>query len=351
MSLINGVWNNLKFYAGGVAGAKLSWNDLKFYAGDVAGAKLLELNMRIRKNKNAGDVTYKYQRGYKNVLVFAAKRYAVQKLERELKSLLPKALKKIDKQAIDFVRKQQEARYVSLIKQRALSDTLAGYGTIKTKEGNTITAKDKYGTGVSGALIVSFDGEDSYTVQDGNGKFNTVTRFIIDLSPEISMNSNKNVVLTQVTGRDYTRKELVSGGDLEFSVNGTLVSDEPGVYPQSKVNQFMEIMQYNGIVNVNSHFFGNLNVKQIIIKDFNLARQEYMNVQPYSFSCVAVEPDEEIKVVRDTIQQINNDLALSPVNKWFKLTLTNKLAKIVSAATVSGVSAGLDALTEFNEPD
>lgn len=350
MSLINGVWS-----------------DLKFMAGDAAGSMLTNLAYRVHKNKNAGDVQYIYQRAYKNVLVFAAKRYLVQKAERELKAILPTMQRKFEKQMIDTVRAQQESRYAKLISTRTMQ--MQDYNQLKTKEGNIIKAKDKYGSPVIGSLILSYDGDDTVTVNDVDTgvdgeqvmkTFTTVTRYHIDLSPEISMSSNKNIVLTQVTGRDYTRKELVSGGDFQFQVNGSIVSDKPGVYPEDKVKAFLQIMQYNGIINVNSHFFGNMNVKQILIRDFNLDKQEYMNVQPYSFSCVAVEPDEEIKLVKDTIQELNSELILSPVNKWYQLVLKNKLAQIVTnaaintvtnAATTAAVNAGsmgLDALTGWN---
>ncbi len=75
--------------------------------------------------------------------------------------------------------------------------------------------------------------------------------------------------------------------------------------------------------------------------------------------CVAIEPDEEIKLVKDTIQELNQELVLSPMNKWYKLILNNKLAQIAADAVVnatihaavSGASLGMDELTSFNEPD
>ncbi|MCD8080129.1 MAG: DUF6046 domain-containing protein [Bacteroides sp.] len=46
----------------------------------------------------------------------------------------------------------------------------------------------------------------------------------VDLQPQVKVTTKNNVVLTQVQGRDYTRKELVSGGDFEISINGLITS-------------------------------------------------------------------------------------------------------------------------------
>ncbi len=351
--------------------AKGAWSNLKFYAGDATGAVLSNLALRIRKHKQQGNVDYVYQRAYKNVLVFAAKRYAIQKVESELKAILPRVKHQIANKQVQTARKQQKANYAQLIQNQ--QTVVENYGKIIVTSSNSgwnyIYAEDKNYKIVEEALILYYDQEEEYwyeqrelTTVDENGKeiksagtegFKTYTVAHIDLAPEITMNSTKNVVLTQVTGRDYTRKELVSGGDLQFTVTGSIVSNQQGVYPKTKVQAFLQIMKYNGIVNVSSFFFGNLNVAQLIIKDFSLHKQEYMNIQPYSFTCVAVEPDEEIKMVKDTISEINYEISTSSSNKWYQYILQNKLAKITTnatiAATTSVVSLGLDDLLSFND--
>ncbi|RHM92860.1 hypothetical protein DWZ35_14155 [Bacteroides caccae] len=182
--------------------------------------------------------------------------------------------------------------------------------------------------------------------------FDTKTVFHIDLAPKVSMNSSKNIILTQVQGRDFTRKELVSGGDMTYTISGSIVSNDEGVYPTEAVKRFVKIMQYNGIVNVNFITFGLLGVTRVIIKDFSLDAAEYKNIQPYSFTCVAVEPDDAITIQSDTIAVINKDLAESQWDSWYKTILDNKLAQmaaktalnVATNTTSSLAGAGLDEL-------
>ena len=52
-----------------------------------------------------------------------------------------------------------------------------------------------------------------------------------DLGATVSSQSSNNLILTKVQGRDYSRKELVSGGDINFTVTGKIVSNYPDIYP------------------------------------------------------------------------------------------------------------------------
>lgn len=182
-------------------------------------------------------------------------------------------------------------------------------------------------------------------------KFKTDKVFVIDLAPQIKIQSSKNIVLTKVQGRDYTRKELVSGGDLCFSVSGEIVSHHAGVYPQRDVQKFLDIMQHNGIISVNNLMFGQCKVKQVIIQSFNLETPKYCNVQPYSFTCVAVEPKESIQIVNDTIEALNISMTLTATErkqKWYNLVLNNFLNDIDSVTQKvvgSAISSTLDGLT------
>ena len=194
-----------------------------------------------------------------------------------------------------------------------------------TENGHKITAKDKYGNRVPEALMLHYDtnkliqvndrvaaqGEDSaYT-----NSFTTKTLCFIDMIARVTVSSDKNLVLTQVQGRDFTRKELVSGGDITFNVSGKMVSNSPDIYPENEVKKFVQTMQYSGVVKVNHLVFKQLGVDKIIIKNFNLGTSDCKNEQPYSFSCVAVEPDEAVMVTEDTIGVVNQTIQESSISK------------------------------------
>lgn len=364
------------------------WSNLVFNTGNATTQFVKSLNWRYQNNQMGGNLEYKSRSAYKSVLVHVAKQLAMSTLEGELNDLLPRYQRHVRDESIKKVRSQQSDNRKVLIENGQKSTE--GFGFVECENGHKFIAKTKYGTPIPEALILHYDlSEDeerihytdsqltkdsSYSVKKKNtlqqlwnpaheieiteaewkdDSFDSRTVLHCDLAPKVSMSSTKNVVLTQVQGRDYTRKELVSGGDLTYNVSGSIVSDQEGVYPTEAVKRFIKIMQYNGIINVNYITFGLLGVTKLIIKDFSLGEPEYKNIQPYSFTCVAVEPDDAITLQADTITSINKSLELSQWDSWYHAILQNKLGEMavstaLSAATSTVTSltgAGLDELT------
>lgn len=335
MSFIGDIWGNVKFNAGKAAAnaaSSVSW---------------------AYTHSPAQEVIYRNNRAYKSVLVHVAKQLAMSEIEGQINKLFPKYQRYLEKTLRKTVLEQQKSNQVQLIRNR--ESQMKEWGRITADGGHTIIAKDKYGNAVPESLMLFYDGDTDILVEDvkivGNKQvkdsYTTKTICFIDINPDVAIQSSKNIVMTTVQGRDYTRKELVSGGDLNFTVTGEIVSNEEGVYPENDVKKFIQIMQYGGVVNVNHFQFKQFNVDKIIIKDFNMQNQEFKNIQPYTFTCVAVEPDEDVVVKSDTIAVINREIEVSPMSKWYKLILNNKYAEIVANAAASAVSstvnAGVDA--------
>lgn len=131
-----------------------------------------------------------------------------------------------------------------------------------------------------------------------------------DTTALINLSSDKNLILTQVSGRDYSRKELVSNGDLNFSVSGKITSKIPDIYPSSEVQKLRQILQYKGIIEVNNEFLDQWGVSKIVIKSFSFPSSEGNKaVQEYSFEAVGIQPDTEANVTSDTIKVIDYTLA------------------------------------------
>lgn len=335
MSFIGDIWGNVKFNAGKAAAnaaSSVSW---------------------AYTHSPAQEVIYKNNRAYKSVLVHVAKQLAMSEIEGQINKLFPKYQRYLEKTLRKTVLEQQKSNQVQLIRNR--ESQMKELGRITADGGHTIIAKDKYGNAVPESLMLFYDGDTDILVEDVKivgdkqvkDSYTTKTICFIDINPDVAIQSSKNIVMTTVQGRDYTRKELVSGGDLNFTVTGEIVSNEEGVYPENDVKKFIQIMQYGGVVNVNHFQFKQFNVDKIIIKDFNMQNQEFKNIQPYTFTCVAVEPDEDVVVKSDTIAVINREIEVSPMSKWYKLILNNKYAEIVANAAASAVSstvnAGVDA--------
>lgn len=335
MSFIGDIWGNVKFNAGKAAAnaaSSVSW---------------------AYTHSPAQEVIYRNNRAYKSVLVHVAKQLAMSEIEGQINKLFPKYQRYLEKTLRKTVLEQQKSNQVQLIRNR--ESQMKEWGRITADGDHTIIAKDKYGNAVPESLMLFYDGDTDILVEDVKivgdkqvkDSYTTKTICFIDINPDVAIQSSKNIVMTTVQGRDYTRKELVSGGDLNFTVTGEIVSNEEGVYPENDVKKFIQIMQYGGVVNVNHFQFKQFNVDKIIIKDFNMQNQEFKNIQPYTFTCVAVEPDEDVVVKSDTIAVINREIEVSPMSKWYKLILNNKYAEIVANAAASAVSstvnAGVDA--------
>lgn len=329
MDYLNNVWGSLKY------------NSTSAIPSDVSFRFLM---------KKDGNLVYVNNRAYKSVAVHVVKRAAMQVVANEVNNLFPRYKRYLENDLRKTVLKQQEANYKKLIEKGRSVDE--DFGKIYTSEGTLIEATNKYGELMPDSLMMHYDTEDSRSVtvnaQAGAFEINTKTLVHIDPIASITMQSSKNLILTTVQGRDYSRKELVSGGDLTFSVSGKVVGNDRDVYPFNDVQKLIQMLEYGGVVRVHNIKFKSFNVTQVIVKEFSLGESNCKNEQPYTFSCVAVEPDEEVAVATDTIGVLNSEISVSPMNKWYKMILNNKLSSIIADTAAnsvsSGLSTGIDAL-------
>lgn len=355
------------------------WSDLKFSAASSARSVLGGVGFHwTTGNDLLSGVSFKSRSAYRSAIAHVAQQTAMQMAEAQVNKLFPRYQRMLEnrlrQEALD---QSKDNAYATLI--RGGEDETSEYGSICTSDGKTIIARDQLSRRVSDALILSYKGDkditysfppvttsERYTLQqrsflsEAMSSSNTIEHEVkredvwdvttkdvvhIDLAPLISLQTSKNLVMTQVQGRDFTRKELIGGGDLSFSVSGSVVSFTPGEYPSAAVQRLIKIAQYKGIVSVSNPFFNQFNVKHIILRDFNLSPQEFKNIQPYSFTCVAIEADEII-LRNDTIGAINQAIQESKMNAWYRFILNNKLAEVaagtVANAANSALSKGLD---------
>lgn len=330
---------------------------------------------------DGGKLIYSNNKAYHSISVQKAKQWAADKarewVQTQLDELRNGKTKEEQKTRIDAWQTAHGSLNQQLINRG--KKVHENYGSIQAESSGDvqIQALDKYGNLVDGALIMWYEIDNTIQEQreiykskislnktEGKGwkkdvykteasenietqSFNTNKIFVIDLAPQIRVQSTKNVILTKVQGRDYTRKELVSGGDLCFSVSGEIMSNYADIYPERDVQKFINIMQHNGIVSVNNLTFGQFKVNNVIIQNFQLETPKYQNIQPYSFTCVAVEPSESVQIVGDTLEAINFQIQSSSTwkeQKWYDLILNDVLNAAEGIAN-SVVSATLDGLT------
>lgn len=337
-----------------------------------AGGRAVEAASSIRyrySEKPDGTLQYVSKAAYKFAMAHWLKREVIALAASEINQLFPRYQRSLEKELRKTVQTQQSENIRWIIENA--TPVLIETGQITLDDGQTkIYAKDAWGRVVPEALMLYYKGTETIhgTIQSNKDlenmptqEYTTQTVFVYDVCPKVSIQSGKNIIQTQVQGRDFSRKELVSGGDLTFTVSGSLVSHlaaldtyndhtESAVkYPENEVKKFIQIMQHPGIINVNHYLFRQFNVTRIIIKDFSLEQAEYKNIQPYRFTCVAVEPDEDVIVKQDTIDQLNREIQASPMSKWYKLILDNKLSEIAGSVATdivgNATSLSLDSLT------
>lgn len=173
---------------------------------------------------------------------------------------------------------------------------------IKVNERVTITQTyPDYSTTPGGTAEKSTElPQNKKTVKSQTIKSDTLVWY--DTTALININSGRNIIVTKVQGRDYSRKELVSNGDIKFSVSGQITSAKPDIYPEAEVKKFLKVMNYKGIVEVNNQVLDQLGISHIVITDFSLSpKQGYKSVQQYSFSAIGLQPEKEIAITEDTI--------------------------------------------------
>lgn len=328
--------------------------------------------LSLRRSAREG-VIYRPSRAYKSRLALEASRLAIREAMNTIENLYSDYLRRVQKEQRKVTFDDQMRRNRTLIENQLLMVD-EELGMIKDADsGQYIYATDQYGTLIPEALILSYKGDEKIEMPRYSGypvdsagnqrvgaerrknvsdhrfseKLSTFLVCHIDLAPEVSVSSDKNIVLTTVQDRDFSRKELVSGGDLIFKVNGIIQCDQPGVYPKAAVQRFMKTMQYGGIVDVHHFMFKYLGVTRVLIQDWSLDHPDCKNVQPYSFSCVAVEPDEEIQI-KDTIKALDNELAQAPeLDGWKKILVNDQFAKVTQNLTSSLLNSSITELTEL----
>lgn len=198
-----------------------------------------------------------------------------------------------------------------IAKTKGYADSIVGnlvqdYLELKISGKKTESYKVKYDS--SGNKIVS--GNPNYVLTTEDLTF-------VDLQPLVHVSSRNNIILTQVQGRNASRKEFISGGDYEITINGKIVSKYPDVYPEAEVSKFIAMTQHIGVIDCDNTILRQYNISQLIILSHTLAPVEgCRNVQPYTLQAVAVEPSDAVEV--KLAEEEFAEQALKENNQWIK---------------------------------
>ena len=204
-----------------------AWSSLKFSLGSSAESMIPNLSYRYLKGVD-GNLTYKNNRAYKYVAVHVAKQMAAQIIEGEVHKLFPRYQRYLEEKLRNVVLKQQDENRKQLIKNGEASTI--EYGRIWIEDASRyIFAKDKYGNIVHESLMIYFDMDYNIKHEYNGISYNSKTLCFIDLAPTVTVQSGKNIVLTPVQGRDFTRKEMIAGGVDGWQYAPQIFKDMAGV--------------------------------------------------------------------------------------------------------------------------
>ena len=217
------------------------WSDLIFSSGRSAQSILGGVGYSwLNGNGPLGDIKFKSKPASKVVTARVAQQIAMQMAEGEVNKLFPRLQRQLERALRDKVLKEtKDNEYATLIKNgRVASDN---YGSITTSDsGDTIVARDYLSRKVPEALILSYNDaqlteniiytfpkavktdvyrikeqsilkkliESAHTIEhdfehETEEDITVETKDVIhiDLSAQVSLSTNKNLVLTPVQGR------------------------------------------------------------------------------------------------------------------------------------------------------
>ncbi|GAB6119677.1 DUF6046 domain-containing protein [Dysgonomonas termitidis] len=225
---------------------------------------------------------------------------------------------------LKYWEQKERDKYLQTQSQTSIANKTGQYYQL-IKEQQAVAEKKNYTDSIVGRIVQDYL---ELAIGSGGSYFDTKTRKVesntayglvtfVDLQPEVQVSTRNNIILTTVQGRDYTRKEFVSGGDYEISITGKITSKYPDVYPEAEVAKFLKLMQYKGVLNCENTILRQFRISQVIITGYNFQQADCRNIQPYSLTCVAVEPSGAIELRLAAGEQA--DVAVRHSNKWIKL--------------------------------
>lgn len=342
------------------------------YAYDIAsGYAIRTLNNAIDEHFHGKKKVKFYYRHSNKTFLQVLVNSAIQRVSAELKNSAIKALREsiFNKKREDYVNQVVDKRKKALINHGKTQIQEFGIMHIKDTYGKdrVVLCKDMYGNECSDGLMLKIATRNEIQYKRYRSyinHFNTIStshteeeesfrsKNLVwsDATAMINFSSTKNTIVTQVVGRDYSRKELASNGDIKFSVSGHILSGMAEVFPTEEVSKFIQIMQYKGLVEVNSLLLAQYKIDKILILDHSITPIEGNKSQvDYSFNAIGIQPRSEIQVDSDTLY-LDSVIANLQVTeeesawaKWLKAKAEGAIYSITDAADTA-LSSGINSI-------
>lgn len=107
------------------------------------------------------------------------------------------------------------------------------------------------------------------------------------------INIPKNIVKTQIQGRNGTIKEYINDGDAQIKITGMLVGKESNVPPRKLIHDVNELRKAPVTLEVASNFLNYFEIYSIVVEDAEFAQIEgTRNAVMFTLNCTSDIPYE-----------------------------------------------------------
>ncbi|MEO1053911.1 MAG: DUF6046 domain-containing protein [Bacteroidota bacterium] len=122
----------------------------------------------------------------------------------------------------------------------------------------------------------------------------TIAEAVIVETALFDVSMTRNIITTAVQGRNGTIKEYVADGDFQVNVRGSLVNENPNLYPEELTSRLIQLAKLPSEIGVISPFLNNVfGITRLVIQSYSFPMTEgYQNVQEFTLSCISDTPLE-----------------------------------------------------------
>jgi hypothetical protein len=131
----------------------------------------------------------------------------------------------------------------------------------------------------------------SVTYTDVNGNTIVTPRLSFE-SILVSVSFPRNIVKTEIQGRNGTVKEYIGEGDAQISFRGVMTGGN-GHYPGEQVAQLMEVIKAPCAIPVISRHLGYMGIQSVVFEDRSFEQEEgSYSYQVFSLNAISDTPQE-----------------------------------------------------------
>lgn len=119
----------------------------------------------------------------------------------------------------------------------------------------------------------------------------------------IQVSGEKNIVMTEIQGRNGTIKELINNRDYQIQIAGYLISHQINVAPIEEKNVLIKIFQAQSPVEVVSQFLNDFGIYNMVIQACQISEEQgHRSRIPFTLTCISDIP-YDLEIVQEQEQQ------------------------------------------------